>query len=212
MLKATLDSLVNLFGEEHLETLMHMYSCKEIMRVFAQDLQMSLDEITLAEQSAFYHDVGKVFFRTLAYNSCILSQAEYDVIKEHTTYGAKALLECTNLPKEVVETAKYHHERRNGTGYYGLLGVEIPLMARIMAIIDVYDAIRGKRTYRPSMNHSEALLMIDNSDWFDPSLIDTFIAIPQSTLDGIIAYYHDETHILEQMRSGNMRNQFISLT
>ena len=192
MLKASLDALVDLFCKDHIETLMHMHSCRAIMRLFCQQLKMSIDDCVVAEDAAFYHDVGKVFFRTLIHSERALTEAEYDVIKSHTCYGYKVLMECTNLSKDVVETAMYHHERWDGTGYYGLESVEIPRLSRIMAIIDSYDSMRSIRNYRVQLDHAESIRILNNPSKYDPELLSEFLQIPKDELDRIIEFYHNE--------------------
>ena len=196
MLNLTTAALVGLFKEEHIETLIHMYSTKELMKVFCQALKFDINQTVIAEKAAFYHDVGKVFFRSLDRLTGKLTSAQYDVIKSHTDYGAKALSECQTLPSEVIEVAKYHHERMDGSGYFGLKGSEIPMLCRMMAIIDVYDAIRGLRSYRHGQTHAEAIeILKEGRTEVDPMLMDIFLRIDYTELDNIIGYYHNPSNI-----------------
>lgn len=77
-----------------------------------------------------------------------------------------------------IEIAQSHHEKYDGTGYpEGLSGNAIPLSARIMALTDVYDALRSKRPYKPSLSHSEAtdIIIKESGTQFDPEIVDAFI-------------------------------------
>ena len=205
MLKVNLDSLVGLFCADNTETLMHLHSTKAIMGLLCTKLALSQDEMHVAGQAAFYHDVGKVFFRSITCIGRPLSASEYHVIKCHTTYGAKALLECTSLPKEVVETAHYHHERYDGSGYYSLTGIEIPKLSRIMAVVDVYDAIRGARSYHPSADHLTAInKMYDDSRAHDPEVFSVFNDIPHGELDDIVNHFHNEETIKRMIEEGTV--------
>lgn len=85
------------------------------------------------------------------------------------------------------QIAKYHHEKWNGEGYLeGLKGDEIPLSARIMALVDVYDALRSSRPYKKPMSHQQAydIIVQDSGTHFDPEVVDAFIKIHQ-TFDAI---------------------------
>ena len=76
--------------------------------------------------------------------------------------------------------ALYHHERWNGTGYpTGISGEEIPLCARILSIVDVYDALTSKRSYKEAFSHEKAMQIIieDKGIFFDPALTDIFVSI-----------------------------------
>ena len=86
----------------------------------------------------------------------------------------------TTFIRTAIEIVGTHHEKFDGTGYpHGLKAEEIPLCGRMMAIIDVYDALTSKRVYKPAVAHEEALEIIssERSKHFDPFLIDAFIEI-----------------------------------
>ena len=80
------------------------------------------------------------------------------------------------------QIAKYHHEKWDGSGYlYQAKGNEIPLAARIMAVVDVYDALRSKRPYKQEMTHEEAysIILKDSGKHFDPDVVEAFVKISQ---------------------------------
>ena len=79
-----------------------------------------------------------------------------------------------------IDIAKYHHENWDGTGYpYGLKGEEIPLCARIMAVVDVYDALNRDRTYRKAYSHEESLEIMrrESGKRFDPDIMEIFYKV-----------------------------------
>ncbi|MBN1698617.1 MAG: HD domain-containing protein [Spirochaetales bacterium] len=128
---------------------------------------------------AAMHDVGKIGTPDDILNkSQPLEDWEWKIIKEHTINGAYILSTYPNLLAK--EIALYHHERWQGDGYpYGLSQDMIPLSARIVAVADVYDALRMKRTYREVVTHREAKVVILNGrgTQFDPAIVDNFLDV-----------------------------------
>jgi putative two-component system response regulator len=130
------------------------------------------------------HDIGKVGIPdSVLLKPGRLTGEEFEVMKTHTTIGAKTLKEVQNkFPNNEfiqmgVKIARSHHERWDGKGYpEGISGVEIPLCARIMAIVDVYDAIRSKRIYKPPITHIETCEIInrENGTHFEPVIVTAF--------------------------------------
>ena len=98
------------------------------------------------------HDIGKIGVPDGILNKTSkLTNAEYEIIKTHTTIGADILETISELP-ELSIGARYHHERYDGSGYpKGLKGEEIPFLAQIIAVADAYDAMTSCRSYRKSL-------------------------------------------------------------
>jgi putative two-component system response regulator len=138
-------------------------------------------------ESIFYaspmHDIGKVAIPdSIQQKTGPLNASEWQVMKTHTTVGAK-ILAGSNSPylQMAVEIAKHHHERWDGKGYpNGLKGEEIPLTARIMNICDQYDALRSERSYKQALNHEESCTIIlqgndrTSPEHFDPEVLEVF--------------------------------------
>jgi putative two-component system response regulator len=125
---------------------------------------------------ACMHDVGKIGVPDDILNKAgPLSDWEWSVMQEHTKNGAFILSTYPNpMAKEI---ALSHHEKWNGTGYpFQLEGDMIPLSARIVAIADVYDALRMRRSYKPPFDHTASVnkMMEAKETHFDPALLDTF--------------------------------------
>jgi len=143
----------------------------------------SMDE-ELVLQSCQLHDVGKIAIKDqLLLKPDKLTPEEFEQIKPHTTFGEKVILKLKEKTQDsdFVEYARIfaisHHERWDGSGYpKGLKGEDIPLLGRMMAICDVYDALAEPRPYKKAMPHEKAVQIILESggSHFDPVLADLF--------------------------------------
>ncbi|MFO7729586.1 MAG: HD-GYP domain-containing protein [Spirochaetia bacterium] len=125
------------------------------------------------------HDVGKIGTPDDILNKeGPLDEREWEIMQEHTINGAYIM---STYPHSMArEIALFHHEHWDGTGYpYSIAGDMIPLSSRIVAIADVYDALRMQRSYKPSFNHKKATLIIteQRTTHFDPKLVDVYVKI-----------------------------------
>jgi putative two-component system response regulator len=142
-------------------------------------------DLDLLLQSSQLHDVGKISINDVILKKPgKLNEQEFDEMKKHASFGEKIIEKIENLAKEsdFLKYAKIfaasHHEKWDGTGYpRGLKGDEIPLLGRIMAIADVYDALTSMRPYKDAFSHEEAVRIITESSGtqFDPKLVELFI-------------------------------------
>ncbi|TGG89328.1 HD-GYP domain-containing protein [Geotoga petraea] len=127
------------------------------------------------------HDLGKLMIdKKILNKEGRLTIDEYEEMKKHTLYAAEILDEDDEF-SFAKNIALYHHEKFDGSGYpYGLSGENIPLEARIVALADVYDSLRSKRTYKPALSHEEAYKIIVEGDiktqptHFDPKILKIF--------------------------------------
>lgn len=133
------------------------------------------------------HDIGKVgILDNILLKPGKLTQEEFEIMKTHTVIGANTLQTArSKYPNNPfinmgIAIARSHHEKWNGSGYPdGLAGEDIPLSARIMAVSDVYDALRSKRPYKPAFTHEKSCeIIMEGSDWhFDPAVTNVFKAV-----------------------------------
>src|SRR5687768_2978887 len=141
-------------------------------------LGLAEDEINALRTGALLHDIGKLAVPDHILNKPgRLTPAEMEKTKTHSLVGA-SILEKVGFPYPVVPTVKYHHEYWDGMGYpEGLRGGSIPLTARILAIADAYDTLRGARPYRPAIPRDEACNFLRSraGSQFDPTLVDVFL-------------------------------------
>ena len=134
--------------------------------------------------SARLHDVGKIYVAdTILNKPGALTATEFESVTTHPAEGEKIIDQMIKQTgdMEFLHSAKlvaaYHHERWDGSGYpYGLAGTEIPLPGRLMAVIDVYDALVSERPYKSPMPHEEAVKTIvgESGKHFDPKIVDVF--------------------------------------
>jgi len=175
-----------------LETGGHLERCSEYVRLLATRLRAEstfrsyIDDeyIRALAGIAPLHDIGKVGIDdAILRKPGKLTNEEFDAMKEHSAMGADILRAARErLPfhsqlELAVELTRHHHERWDGRGYPdGLKGEAIPLSARIMAIADVYDALRSERYYKKAMPHAEAVGVIEQGagSQFDPRIVPVF--------------------------------------
>ena len=147
-------------------------------------VQTQLNALALA---GLLHDIGLSFSdkNTLS-KTDKLNQEEYDLIKRHTLDGYEHVKQHDQIPSIVKDAILHHHENVNGTGYPdGLNGSDTSLLARILHVVDVYDAIMAKRPYKNGMSNAEAInyLIGGKTILFDEKIVDAFlqIAVPYPT-------------------------------
>lgn len=131
------------------------------------------------------HDVGKIAIPDdVLKKTGSLTPLEWSVMRQHSQKGSDFFGESeSEISRICYNVSLYHHENYDGSGYpYGLKGQDIPLEARIVSIIDVYDALTMERCYKAAYTHTDAIHIIssDMQSKFDPRILDTFLENAQS--------------------------------
>jgi putative nucleotidyltransferase with HDIG domain len=143
-------------------------------------------EIQAIEAGALLHDVGKLAIPEHILNKpAKLTPAEFERMKGHAEIGAQ-ILSSIDFPYPVVPIVRHHHERWDGAGYpQGLSGENIPLGARILSVVDCFDALRSDRPYRARLSDDEitSILRSRSGNMYDPAVVDGFL----HTLNDIVA-------------------------
>lgn len=142
----------------------------------ARKMGLSHEQVATIQLAALVHDVGKLRVpRRVLNKPSQLSAAEFQIVKRHPEQGADMLAGLRNL--ELAAIVRHHHERLDGSGYPdGLRGSEIPLGARIVAVVDMFDAITAPRPYRPAQPHRRAFetLAKEAGTHLDPEVVSAF--------------------------------------
>ncbi|HVF42994.1 MAG TPA: HD domain-containing phosphohydrolase, partial [Pyrinomonadaceae bacterium] len=141
-------------------------------------LHVTREEMSALEAGALLHDIGKLAVPDFILNKPgKLTAAEFEKMKIHPTVGAD-IVGRIGFPFPVEDVVRHHHERWDGTGYpRGLRGEEIPLVARIISVVDFYDSTRCDRPYRAGMSRCESLALLrrESALSFDPVVVETFV-------------------------------------
>jgi len=137
-------------------------------------------ELKAIEAGALLHDIGKLAVPDYVLNKPgALSRSEYDTMKKHASLGAR-ILTAVDFPYPVVPIVRHHHEQWNGSGYPdGLVGAEIPLGARILAVVDCFDALTSDRPYRPRLSDARAIEMLRErkGSFYDSAVVEKVIEL-----------------------------------
>jgi putative two-component system response regulator len=196
------------------ETGEHLERIRNYCRILAEELNREgpyqglaggtfVDDIY---QSSPLHDIGKVGIPdAILLKPARLTIEEFDIMKQHTVIGAKALEHAVQHNTSggfltmAIEIARHHHERFDGRGYPdGLAGQDIPLSARVLAVADVYDALTSPRVYKPAYEPELARQMIEDEkgEHFDPIVVEAFHARYDDFLGLLYATQAEESALL----------------
>jgi len=183
-------SVINKFNMEAIEefcqqvyycdpyTAMHAEHVAELMAGLASQMCMSSDEISLAFIVGLIHDVGKIKTPSnILTKPGRLTEEEFQIMKEHAQHGAD-MLAIIEGAEGIVPVMRHHHERYDGKGYpEGICGGNIPLLSRMLALCDTFDAMTTSRCYRKPFTLEECFEEINrcSGTQFDPCICQLFI-------------------------------------
>ncbi len=158
----------------------HIVRMARYSALIAEKLGLSARDVQNILYAAPMHDVGKIGIPdSILLKPGKLTAEEFEIMKSHTTIGAKILgNSVAEILKIAAQIALSHHEKWNGKGYpQGLSGDEIPLFGRIVGLADVFDALTSKRPYKDPFPAEIAfeIIMGDRGKHFDPDVVDVFL-------------------------------------
>lgn len=159
----------------------HTQRVGQMSALLATQLGLPDGQVSLIRRAAELHDVGKIGVPdTILQKIGRLTSEEFEIVKTHTTIGARILsggkFPLLRLAEEIAFT---HHERWDGTGYAGIRGSDIALAGRIVTVADVFDALTQQRPYKPAWPVTDAIAEIDRQRGrqFDPAIVDAFMRV-----------------------------------
>jgi len=161
-----------------LETEGHSRRVVDLMMDLAKLFNIQDEELIHIRRGSLMHDIGKMGIPdAILQKPGKLTETEWDIMKKHPVF-ANEWLSPSEYLHPALDIPYCHHERWDGTGYpRGLKGAQIPLSARIFAIVDVWDALRSNRPYREAWSEEKTLayLQEQSGKHFDPHVVDTFL-------------------------------------
>jgi len=198
----TIHALIGLLEVRNIESSKHTIRTQLIMELLCEQLRTKEKYKNILTDAYFQelvattplHDIGKVGIPdNILLKPGRLTEEEFTLMKNHVNYGVNALQneiycdeDVPSFIKTAMEIVGAHHEKYNGTGYpRGLKGEDIPLPGRLMAIIDVYDALTSKRVYKPAydFDYSIDLIKSESGKHFDPDIVEGFLEIKENVFD-----------------------------
>jgi diguanylate cyclase (GGDEF)-like protein/PAS domain S-box-containing protein len=180
--KHLLNAFLTILAEKDPHTKNHAYCPEKIALLIGKKIGLNYYNLNRLYLLALLYDIGKIGVpEHILFKPEPLNNDEWIKFKDHCQIGyriAKNIPDFSSISKEIM----YHHERWDGSGYpIGLKGKEIPLLSRVIAIIDAYDALQSKRPYKKEMTQQEAIEEIrkGSGSQFDPDLVKVFLEIIQ---------------------------------
>jgi len=175
---STLGALVGAMEAKDPYTRQHSRRVTNFSVLTAQAMNLSIDQVESLRFAAYLHDIGKIGVKDhILLKDSRLSDEEYEQIKLHPVIG-EAIIQAMDLTQNERSIIRHHHERWDGNGYPdGLERENIPLLARIVAVADAYDAMTSDRPYRKAKNRADAMVELRRcaGEQFDPSVVEAFL-------------------------------------
>jgi len=147
----------------------------------AEELGLSPEQVRDIRIASLLHDIGKVSISERVLNKPgKLTEEEFAKIKEHAPLGATIMISEAEALQQLATIVRHHHERFDGKGYPdGLAGEQIPLEARILSVVDVFDAMTHERSYRKALSREKAIAELESGagTHFDPAVVKAFLTL-----------------------------------
>ena len=159
---------------------------------------ISPDDLSLA---ALFHDLGQVGVPGESLGKAgKLSEEERKQLRQHPELSMELLKEMGGYEK-ILEWVKYHHERVDGKGYYGLKGNEIPVASRILAVADAFSSITMLKSYKPSGSYEDgmSILRMEAGTQFDEKIVEIFDMIPRNRMEECAKQAREEADRIRSM-------------
>lgn len=176
----TLSILASAIAKRDSDTDVHNFRVTIYAVRLAEELNLPVNEMQSLIKGAFLHDVGKIGVRdNILLKADKLDEDEFCLMKDHVRHGLDIVGSSIWL-SDTLHVVGSHHEKFDGSGYpEGIVGEAIPLLARIFAVVDVFDALTSRRPYKEPLSYEESIAILEEgrSRHFDPQILTAFIAI-----------------------------------
>jgi putative two-component system response regulator len=161
--------------------------------VFGEALGIQGEELTALRRAGVLHDIGKLGIPdSILRKPGKLDDAEWEIMRQHTSIGA-ALCEPLKSMRLTAPIVRHHHERWDGSGYpHGLAGDDIPLLARVFQIVDIFDALSFPRPYKPALPQEQVIAILEQEyarGWRDPALMPVFLDLLATHPESLLVHH-----------------------
>ena len=182
-LVTSIKTLISVINAKDRYTYGHVERVVAYGRMLADKLKLSENDKNILIYGAYMHDIGKInISKDILIKKMKLTNAEWEVLKEHPANGVEIIKSIKSLHM-LIPLIISHHEKYDGTGYpNGLKGEEIPFLARILTVIDSFDAMTSNRPYNKRKSYSEGILELErcSGTHFDPKIVKAFVEVIKS--------------------------------
>ena len=196
MFIGTMHALTKLIDAKDSYTYGHTERVALLTKQLASRLGLDAPSIERVYIASLIHDVGKIGIpEAVLCKPGALTEDEFNLIKKHPEIGARVLSDIPQM-RDLIPGVLHHHERWDGSGYpHQLAGQNIPLLGRLIALADAYDAMSSNRTYRSAMGHSQVLVEIRRciGTQFDPELAKMFLELDFEPYSDLIRQHKFES-------------------
>jgi HD-GYP domain-containing protein (c-di-GMP phosphodiesterase class II) len=183
--RTMISSIEKTLGKKDYETEKHIKRMKEIALLMGNDMELSKFELNELVLLSALHDIGKI---AVADNIILkpgkLTPEEWDLVKKHSEVGYRIAKSSVDLAT-IADAILSHHENWDGSGYpEGLKGNKIPLLARIISVVDSFDTMTSEKPYKKAMSKEDAIAEIKKYSGirYDPEVVKVFIGIVEKKL------------------------------
>ena len=185
-LVASIKTLISVINAKDRYTYGHSERVVLYSRLMAEKLKLNKEEKNNLIYGAYMHDIGKINIPKEVLNKKMpLTNEEWELLKQHSEIGVEIIRQVNRL-EGILPIIHYHHEKVNGMGYpSGLKGKEIPYLARILCVVDSFDAMTSNRPYNKRRTYEEAIEELErcSGTQFDPDLVRVFIEVIKDNRD-----------------------------
>lgn len=178
--KEPIEVLLKLLETQNSETMEHTIRMRDNAILVGNSLGLSINELCELDLATRLHDIGKITIPEVILNKpAKLTAEEFRIMKTHSENGYK-IVTASNGMESIAGAVRTHHERWDGTGYPLALSKEdIPIMARIISVVDAFDAMTSERPYHGAVDFKDAMVEIIGcrGTHFDPKIVDVFVNV-----------------------------------